>query len=435
MIFIIYFSLFIFSVFLFTRYRETIVVIAVLTPVLQMIKVTSNINLYDALSLLIFIRYLSLRVKHRHISSYPLLWGCLAIVFSMVCTNLFAPEGAHWPTTTILIISNLVFPYILWQLLIRNREMHLHGIFINTALRLLLLVSIYGFFELLTNSNPIIQYIVEHKDYFANYIGLSNRYRFGVRRLQSFFALNGALGMTANFGIILVAYLNKIKWGNKTFLMILFFFLVLMSLFTGTRSVYVGLFFSLIYYLMSKKVSMYNIIIMIIIVGGVFILFNQYFHNIINSFTDTQSEAGSSTEMREQQFALSYYFMSEAGLFGNGISFMSSYVRENYEEIIQGAESVWMPLMVDYGYVGVICYALCVILPMIYLFKNKNWAGLFFLFSFITTKTLTSAPGIGNYYFLTYLVFYITIQNKNIPYAPRKNDKVVSSQVHSQMLS
>ena len=283
----------------------------------------------------------------------------------------------------------------------------------------MMIFSIYGLFELLTNSNPIIESILNHKEMFSNNIGLSDRYRFGVRRLQSFFPFNGALGLMSNISIILVTYIHSKlsyrKLYNGSNYIFLLFILVLMSLFTGTRSVFVGLLFAVVYlwYFYSRSSKSLSMIVGVMTLFLTILISGDYFWQIFNSFSNTQSVGGSHYDMREGQFTLAYSFMSSAGFWGNGFGFTDSYVQEFYREDILGAESVWLPLMIDMGYAGVLVYALFLIYSLFLCLKTKSWAGVAVMLSFIATKTLTSAPGITNYYFLIYIIFYLAEVDKN----------------------
>lgn len=422
---LIYLLLLIFIVFLFYRFEETVVIIAVFLGVLEMLMINKNISLFEALTFVsVILGVLNYR-SEKYLYRYPFLWVSFLVVLSMICTNLFGKTGTHWPSTIISITSGLLFPVVLWYCFLK-KAWSLKRLFVYTSLLFLSFVSLYGFYELITDSNPIIEYAVKNKESFAGNIGFSERYRFGVRRLQSFLTYNSALGVTANLGVILIGYLRSIGWQNRTFLNAMLVLLTMMSLFTGTRSVFVGLFIAWAYYAFTMKVRLSYIISSIFSIVVLLLFFGQYFSTILNSFIESDSVGGSSADMREIQFSLAYSFMSSAGMFGNGVGFLSSYVKEFFRDEILGAESVWLPLMVNNGYIGVITYAVFIIASIVICVKQKCWAGLAVVLSFMTTKTLTSAPGIGNYYFLIYLLFYLTY-HKFKSNASHKNDKMVLS--------
>ena len=412
---IVYLVAAVFVFFLFYRYKETIVIISVFSLVLQMPYLMKNMSLFDFLAIVSLFVF---GLKNKKIDySYPFMLGSLLVASSYVFTNLFAPSESHWPTTILSFVSVFCFPMLLWQCL-KNGDNRLYKLFIRSLLSFLVCIIVYGLYELLTDSNPAIEYIMDHRESFVASIGLSERERFGIRRLQSFLTYNSALGVISNMGIIMLCFL----WSRQLYLRpkykVLAIFLVVLSLFTGTRSVYVGLFFALLSFVFVVKMKLKYVISISIMAGLFFLIFQSFFEQIYQSFVDTENVAGSNVEMREGQFEISYYFMSQTGIFGNGFGFLS-YVTENFREEILGAESVWIPLMVNQGYYGVFVYAAFLFMSLYYCVRRKYWVCVLTILSFIATKTLTSAPGINNAYFLIFVVFFINYTEHHARYQNR----------------
>lgn len=397
----------IFVIALLVDYNRTVLFVAAWLLVLD--SCVSPINKLSLLQFIVgFILVLYFINKREHsATSYPFWWCPVLIGISLLVTNIFSSES-HWPSSIAMLISEFVFPFFLWNAIKDEKDVH-H--LVKYMFVFFMIFCTYGLFEAITGTNPLLKWMIS-SDLFPQ-SGESDRFRFGIKRIQSFLTLNGACGYCATSGFMIMLYLvmyqrryvtKYIRW-----MPYLITALFLCMFFTGTRSVYVGFAAGALFFV-RKSMFRYKYTYLIIVLCIIIIPFlSTFLEEIIESFVDTKSVGGSNTDMRQTQFETSLYFMERNLFVGNGIGFTFGYVREYFSTDIYGAESVWMPLMMDRGLIGVVTYAISFLIPLIYCIKNKIYIGFFLLFSFITLKTLTSAPGIGNGYFLTIAVIAIRI--------------------------
>lgn len=396
-----------FLVILCFNYRNGVCMVASLSVALYLL-VWNKVQLYDGLSFVAAILLLT-KVKLNRVDRYPFMMVSIMMITAYVFTNLFS-GNPHWPTTALTLIGSYLMPIVLWYSLASSKSMKPFRAFIKCTYFFLWAIVVYAFFEFITDSNPFIEYGLDN-ELFGPFVALSERYRFGIRRLQSFMALNGALGIVCNLGAIFISYLlhkgDVFLTRQKLSAKILIVFLILVSLFTGTRSVYVGTVISLLYVMIGYGIQLKRVVSILTLLAIALMVFAPFFTEIASSFTDTSSTDGSNADMRKGQFLTSFYYMMNAGLFGHGTSFTSDLMETNPGDIF-GAESIWMPLMMNLGIYGVVSYLAFIIFIFYYCVKNKNTACVFVLLSFILTKTLTSAPGIYETYFLMYIIFIIS---------------------------
>lgn len=132
--------------------------------------------------------------------------------------------------------------------------------------------------------------------------------------------------------------------------------------------------------------------------------FFDYVSSIYDAIVDTEKVGGSNTEMRDTQLELAQYFMQQSYWVGNGLSYSFEYVA-NYFEAMAGAESLWFPLMIDQGMIGIITYIIYIFSCARFIIKSKQTPILFFLIGMLVFNTMSSIP---EYYFI-YLIMYIQI--------------------------
>ena len=118
---------------------------------------------------------------------------------------------------------------------------------------------------------------------------------------------------------------------------------------------------------------------------------DAYLDKIILSFTDTESVGGSNTDMRSIQFELAALFMMQSPFLGNGISYTFEYVADKYKEMC-GAESLWIPIMIDFGILGITAIIVFIIQVGYYIKKYCEIRLLFFLLGILVFNSLSSIP-------------------------------------------
>lgn len=395
-----------------TNFDKTIIFIGVWFIVFDMLTLPINgISLFNALSFCSIIIFI---IKKRSLQNIPtFFWTCIiSASISHILTNLFS-GNPHWPTSILRTISNYLFPIILWNSL-KNKyaiQYFIHNLFIFVSLLL-----IYGLFETITKTNPIINWLVTNK-LTTGSVAIAEGIRFGLKRIQSFLSMNGALGVCCTSNALLFIFLLKgnfkAKLKEKKYITPLFITcLYICAMLTGSRSIFLAVFSSFLY--IWNKSILKNKWTYIFFLTSILILpfIQDYFGDVFRSITDTDSVGGSSTEMREGQLELSLYFLQQNPIFGNGIGYTFSYVTKNFQEMY-GAESIWFSIMIDQGLIGIFSYLFIIITSIQYCLKKHIYVGIFIIIAFIIAKTFSSIPGISESYFLIYLVLLDKIISEN----------------------
>lgn len=393
------------SFFFVSKYEKSLFMLAVWSPFLNMLTLPiPNVTVFGGLLFVALALYLARNrsMVIRQLKSYPMAF-CTALLFlSIVFTNKYS-GNPHWPSSIISFMSIYILPFLLWNSLNTQKKLQRY----IRLLHLCVVISVaYCFIEVVLARNPIMEWLVSNKDMIAGHVGLSDRFRFGIKRIQGLFALNGALGGFCTLNALLFLFLNVkcknyiVRYKNLPFLI---FSLIMCAFFTGTRSVMLACAVGMVYVL-NKNLFKYKWTYYLII-AGIFIapFALVYFTQIYLSFADTESVGGSNSSMREVQFGLAFYFLEQSLWIGNGMAYTFTDVVPEYPEMC-GAESVWISLMVDQGILGTVAYALLILYSFYYCYKIGNKAGFFMTLSFIALKSLTSAPGLNEAYFLIYIV-------------------------------
>ena len=396
---------------LINNYSKYIIIACSWSLFLRMLCI-GNLSLFGIIIILaIVIGVLRYRDDFYNTEKYPFILCSLLFMSSIVFTNYFSSDK-HWGMSIFSFIVDFGSPYLLWISIKDEERMHLaikHIVIFSS------LLVLYGLFEVITRYNPFIEYAILNQDMFGSGIGNSTEIRFGFKRIQSFLPYCGALGCYCSQIILVLGYIIKYHidsiFTNQKYLVYLLIGCIFCVLFTGTRSVILCLFVASLYFLKLSYIIGLNKkqLISIFLVSVIILVFCATYANmVVSSITDTQSVGGSNTEMRQNQFEISLFFLMQKPIFGNGIAYTWVYVKEYVEEIY-GAESVWFPLMIEQGLYGILCYLLLLISPCIYALKNKYYIVVFSVLSFVCAKTLSSIPGVPIVYHILIIVILIKL--------------------------
>lgn len=189
----------------------------------------------------------------------------------------------------------------------------------------------------------------------------------------------------------------KVKWRK-----LLILFLPLCVFLTGTRSIILCFLLAVMTLLTPSTIRKYRTtFILTAIILCVFL--SSYFISIYDSiFVDTEI-GGSSSDMREGQWEIAFYYMMNDFWVGNGFTFTSSLLN-NDEAGLFGAEGMWLPIIMDRGMIGVISVALAFIIGLSEIIKRKYYRLIWLWVSFLVLKTITTGVGIEPTYYAVILV-------------------------------
>lgn len=405
------FILLLFLLLLIHNFKRGAMWISVLSAWLFMWKVPgyNSINLYVLLSNIALILYF-LKVRKHFFTDLPFKW---AIIFPFISFSVTAYFVQFKIVPLLELTSAYVFPFLIFNVIRTKEDIFKYLKYLGIYLSLLVG---YTIFEEITFSNPIMDWCQAHPEHFG-WLTSTYSVRYGFKRAQSFLLFSSALGGVCNYAFFLIAYLKikKYKFINNPIFNILLFALPVCSLLTGTRSVIIPLFVICLSFINFSIFKRYWKVFSFIFIISIFVLkpfLGKIVDSIINSDNNTEI-SGSSLDMREQQFVVATYYMNQSPWYGNGLGFTGKVIQNDWE--IRGAESIWLPLMMDQGIIGCICLALTFIFMIIYLLKYRMYSCIWVLLSFIIGKTISAMLGIDEgYYLISLLIIYRYLTFKEI---------------------
>lgn len=169
--------------------------------------------------------------------------------------------------------------------------------------------------------------------------------------------------------------------------------------FSGSRSPLLGGIIILLPYIANKKMfNTQNLIFVFFAVFAVVYFAGAYLSTMFDSLT-TQNNVdiggASSWDMRLGQLEYSIYFWMKNFWFGNGYSFDIFQGGKAYSEIF-GAESVWFPLMMKQGLIGMVAYLFVTINACSKgVVTTYKWQCICLMIGWLVIDTATNLPGLS----------------------------------------
>ena len=148
----------------------------------------------------------------------------------------------------------------------------------------------------------------------------------------------------------------------------------------------------------------------------------ELFDSILDSFIHQDEAGGSSTELREQQFAAAYRFFIQHPFFGNGIGYVATAMAKSAQ--LLGAESCIFIIMIDRGIFGFIAYAVFNIeLVWMLLKKSSNRLLIFIPLGILIGKLISAFIDIGELYPIMWLAIITQIVKEGVEQNSKNNLK------------
>lgn len=348
----------------------------------------------------ILLIFLSLFFIHRqkYQGKYALLSCSLISIFSYFISTSFS-SNPHWPVTILNCLRYFAIPFLLFHFLQSSKDI---AYFIKVTLYTSILITIYSLIELKLGTSPIINFINVHN---GNGYNLDDTYRYGLKRVQAVFVHATSLGY---YSVTIISFLllflrnrqTMIRYNiNLNIYIITIIGLTICTFLSGTRSAIFPLFCIYIYTLRTYIFKFKSLVIVTFILFCLYIIaseyFNEYLVTVTKSILDTNDSSigGSTDDMRSRQFEIAIEYWSNSPIIGFGTG-------KTFEEVtvqnpdMYGAESIWMPLLIDNGILGCIAYFLCYINSFFYV-KKELLNTLLFLAILLLMNTTTSVPGLN----------------------------------------
>ncbi len=378
-----------------------------------------TIQVFMTLVLLWFF-YLKQKSLDMETRPFPLKVPYIWLIISWTLSSIFAFIGFLGEVTMLIsnITTNLAAVWLMW-LFIRDKQ---DVLFLAKWFTIAFAFTVaYGYYEQITQSNPIVAYESTMIDSSRAVTFISNPDGGRGYRIQSIFEASfGAAVNWCMYFLMVFMLIIKYNWRSKcTKLAIVTSLLSIPCiLFTKTRTPIVFMLIAIwaIFNLKSSKFYRYLAVVSIIVAFAI-PLFAEYFDIILSVFdSNAQAEVqGSNAEMRFNQLLAAYELMMQSPIVGLGAKF-SLYMRGALADALLGMESVWFATMTQYGILGIIanlilCYYTTIKLPRMY----KSHFIFFLSLAYWITSSLTSIPGLllYMYYMLIIIDIKLTLNRPN----------------------
>lgn len=344
------------------------------------------------------------------IKMMPIKIGLLLVFLSYTITFVFTNDNSVVSYFT-NVLRDIINVFIFWCVFIKSPQQYIKFI-VAIIFSYAIIVGGYTLFETVCGINPYIEFVNTLGLYKEDF--LITEIRFGLKRSQSIFSMHTTNGAVLLMLFCVISWLkyktDVIKNHNKTILCLLIM-LFISILTTGARSAILSLVICMFmfYDRVFRKFS--NFIIIGVFVVSLFFIFQSFILDVIESFTDTQSVSGSSSDMRQEQLAEVIRFFNKSVLIGNGINYTST-TAINLSNSLYGAESVWFQLLIDRGILGVMTFVIFICQCVCFVWKSNSHKLLFVILGFIVFNTLSSIPHFNIYYLFAYLTIMVEAKRK-----------------------
>ena len=350
---------------------------------------------------------------------FPFSFPLLLISISAFLSAFFSLAGFTAELSSLIgtLSQNVLLFWLMWRLLETKED---YTLLFKLFTFLFFCSCLYGLFELMIQSNPLVQYEATlnkdpNKTINWSYSAVVRGYR-----IQSFF--EHAIGAGINWAMyaifVLYMYLdNKNNIPHRKLAYITALLCIPCIVFTRMRSPLVFILIAAIGLINFRKKGFYKLLSVLLVVGIVFLpLFSDNADIFMSLFNSSSQEKvmGSSLEQRLQQFTAAFSLMSNSPILGLGTKYATVLYSSSIKNLL-GGESIWLTVIVDYGIFGVLSYGIMAYYSIIKLPRKFNSKMMFFFaLAYWITNTVTSVPGMHLYLYYLLLIYFIkTSSNYN----------------------
>lgn len=350
----------------------------------------------------------------------------LLLMSSWTISTLFAYVGFNSAVSALIgsICQDIVMIWLLWIFVEDEDDFRFLLKWFTAAF---FITCIYGYFEKLTLSNPLMEYeisLVGDDERALNFSYEGEKVR-GGWRVQSVFA--HAIGAGINWGMFIIwtfilTYILQFKSSDLKTAIIISLLCIPCILFSNSRSPLVFLFVGSLAFVNFKNKNFNTAVIVgVILLFVIGPYFSDYLDNIM-SLVDSDAQAkvgGSDSEMRMEQLAASVAIMNMSPIFGLGYKFMNEMTLGIVDDLL-GLESMWFRIMTQFGYIGIIVNLIFAYYSLVIIPRKYHSRQIFFLsLAYWITNTITSTPGMLTYMY--YLIIFMCIK-MSTTYIAKRNE-------------
>lgn len=313
------------------------------------------------------------------------------------------------------------FAWMMWKVIDRRDIPYL----LKGFAVIFVLACAYGFFEKITQTNPIVLYEQTLNTDVSRQIDFlcpDDEYR--GYRVQSFFehAIGGgcqwSMYVSFTFAMLWV-YRVKVPSGTKTLMLLAALLSVPCLFFSNNRGALVFFFVSILSVVNLKDRRFYlRMALMACVILLVAPFFSDYANNILSIFDSKAQEKvqGSNPEMRFDQLAASIEVMKMSPIVGLGYKFMNV-MHTRLVAALLGMESIWFRTLTVFGLLGTAVNIILAYFSLVKIPKHYHSQPLFFVsLAYWVVYSLTSVPGMKFHFYYFVLIVFIkmsqTYQNE-----------------------
>ena len=380
-------------------YRKGSILIFILSPILDMFPFLWQSLGKVLIIIAVLIWFIRSRSKLNIIFKSIFTIGILITIISLLISNHFGAIK-HTPSVIILVLYYCTI-YVLYNYI--SDDNNLSKFAVNIIVKLSTILVINGVVETLVHYNPLLE-IGRNFGLYSEDLRIVDEIRYGIKRSQSIFDMHTTWGGYTIISFCTLLFLSKYKNFSSRNLLLLLVLLAANCFFTGARSAIIGLVFTLFAFIDYKDLKKRNVQIGIMVILLISPLFIDYFQEVFSSISDSEKVGGSNADMRENQFDICFYHFFKSPLYGNGISYTWEFALA-FDKTLYGAESLWIPILIDQGILGCLAIITMYIVTAIYLIRTGNKRFIFVLLGFLIFNTLSSIP----HFSIVNVIYYVII--------------------------
>ena len=352
------------------------------------------------------------------VKPFPLKKPFRFVVFSYFLSTVFAYVGFISAFSQFIgqAVCEFAFAWLMWKVIDKDDIIYL----IKGFTFMFFLACTYGFYEKVSQNNPIVLYemsLMSDSDIAIDFLVEDDSYR--GYRVQSFF--EHAIGAGINWGLFAVfafsmmwVYRIRLPLKNKIGILLTSLLCIPCLFFANNRGAIVFFFIALLSVVNLKDAKFYfRITMAFALLLLLEPLFSEYTNNILSLFDPKAQEqvGGSNAEMRFEQLAAAIELMKLSPIVGLGYKFMNV-MHTSLVAALLGLESMWFRILTQFGLLGVVANLYLAYYSLIKVPKLYKSMPLFFIsLAYWITASLTSVPGMKMYFYYLILIVYIKMSD------------------------
>lgn len=367
------------------------------------------------------VMYYFLRKKKEYSNQqFPLKLPFALILLSMCLSAYFSLAGLEIVATRTFsdYVTQYVFIIFIWKIVDNEKD---YEFLIKGITVIVLFSAIYGMFEYVIQSNPLMEYemsLVDDPDAVREMSYITDKIR--GYRVQSIF--ESAIGAGINWGLyviwmftLVIVYRYTLPWRKLVYTSILLSGVAIFLV--KSRSPIIFLLVGSLCFVNFKSKKFVRIFILGLVMTILLIPFvTQDISNVVLSMFDSSYQkevSGSSWDLRFRTLEACWDVAKQSVIFGVGIKFMSLLTDKTLIFELHGLESVWFVSVVYYGMFGVLTQMILAYysikkIPKKYNSKSARWLAV----AYWITYTITTLPGMLVY--LYYIIYFYYLKKDSM---------------------